>query len=808
MPHWTALAGRFALVAWLALASALASAVGTASGFATLDRGEFALLPSDEAPTPATTWQPVTLPDRWSATRPGATGVAWYRLPWTVDAVARRSYAVYLKGTNAQVRVYVNGIYVGATGEFDGPRPRSFDQAQAFDVPPRLLVAGRNVVLLQVNSPTADSTGIDVVLAGAEVELRDQALRELAIHTLAPAVVSVASIVVGLSILFLWLRRRETAYGLFGVAALLWGAHTAVSLLPYQPLPNPHYAILWNTVYMVVVVLLSLFCADFVGLRSRLYRRAAVGFALAVGPLLYASLLVGAPPYGALGAVAAVARAFGIAVVFVALAAVARYAASRRSIEGLLLLVAGGVAAGFGVHDWLVARGGAAIRPLWLVPYSAVFFLTLFGWVLVDRFVRALNAAERANAALEARVQEKSAALVRQLAVTETARRNADELRQQAEAARSRAEAADRAKSRFLAAASHDLRQPLHALGLVAATLGERSSDAGTRSSVERIRALVASLETLLSSLLDVSKLEAGAIVAVPRDFPLDTLFARIANDFAPEASDAGLVFLVLPTRRVARSDPLLLERILRNLVANALKYTKRGGVLVGCRQRGSGLSIEVWDTGPGIPAAEQGRIFEEFYQIGNPGRDRSQGLGLGLAIVRRLAGLLRHEVEVRSRVGRGSMFRVGVPEGVAREARPLEAADPQPGVLAGRRVLVVDDEAAVREAMVDALAAWGCQGSAFAGAPDVPPDASPPDAMIVDYRLAGGTDGLAAIAELRARFGRAIPALLVSGESSVAGIARIRASGIPLLHKPVPPARLRAALQFVLRAGADALQD
>jgi signal transduction histidine kinase len=445
---------------------------------------------------------------------------------------------------------------------------------------------------------------------------------------------------------------------------------------------------------------------------------------------------------------------------------------------------------------------------VWLVPYAAVFFLTLFGWVLVDRFVRALNAAERANAALEARVQEKSAALVRQLAVTETARRNADELRQQAEAARSRAEAADRAKSRFLAAASHDLRQPLHALGLVAATLGERSSDAGTRSSVERIRALVASLEALLSSLLDVSKLEAGAIVAAPRDFPLDPLFARIANDFAPEASDAGLVFLVLPTRRFARSDPLLLERILRNLVANALKYTKRGGVLVGCRQRGSGLSVEVWDTGPGIPAAEQGRIFEEFYQIGNPGRDRSQGLGLGLAIVRRLAGLLGHDVEVRSRVGRGSMFRVRVPEGVAREARPIEAADPQPGVLAGRRVLVVDDEASVREAMVDALAAWGCQGSAFARALDVPPDASPPDAMIVDYRLAGGTDGLAAIAELRARFGRAIPALLVSGESSVAGIARIRASGIPLLHKPVPPARLRAALQFVLRAGTDVLQD
>ncbi len=786
----------------------LASAPALGAGAVILDRGLFTLSAATDPPPADAAWRPVALPDRWDASRPGSTGAAWYRLAWNVDAVPAGTWAVLLKATNAQTRVFVNGTYVGSTGAFDGPRPRSFEQAQAFDVPRQLVVAGPNVVQLHVNSPTADATGVDVVLVGPKAEVRRRAARELVVHTLAPAVVSVATIVVGLSILLLWLRRRERVYALFGVAALLWGLHTAVSLLPVQPLPNPHYAILWNAVYMLFAVLLSLFCADFVGFGSRLYRLVAIGFILLLLPALYGSLLFGAPPLGALGVVASAVRAAGITIVLIALAAVARYAARERSVESLLLLVAGAVAAGFAVHDWVVARDPAAVRPVWLVPYAAVFFLTLFGWVLVDRFVRALNAAERANAALEIRVREKSAALVRQLADTETARRNADELRQQAEAARSRAEAADRAKSRFLAAASHDLRQPLHALGLVAATLGERSSDAGTRSSVERIRTLVASLEALLSSLLDVSKLDAGAIVAAPRDFPLDPLFARIANDFAPEAGDAGLVLLVLPTRRVARSDPLLLERILRNLVANALKYTKRGGVLVGCRKRGSSLSIEVWDTGPGIPAAEQGRIFEEFYQLGNPGRDRSQGLGLGLAIVRRLAGLLGHDVDVKSRVGRGSVFRVRVPEGVARATSSVEAGDPQPGVLTGRRVLVVDDEATVREAMVDALAAWGCQGTAFAGALDVPPGTPAPDAMIVDYRLAGGADGLTTLADLRARFGREIPALLVSGESSVAEIARIRASGIPLLHKPVPPARLRAALQFVLRAGSDTAQD
>ena len=775
-------------------------AIAADSALQTLGHGSFLLSEAPEPPPAAAPWQPVRLPDRWDANHPGQRGIAWYRLAWEIDAVAPSSYAVLLKATNAQTRVYVNGSYVGTTGVFDGPRPRGFDQAQAFDVPAKLLVPGANTIHLQVNSPTADATGIDVVLAGPETDVRRQALRELLIHAVAPGIVSVATVVVGLSTLLLWLRRRERLYLLFGVAAVLWGLHTAVSILPAQPLPNPHYAILWNAVYMLFAVLLSLFCADFVGLRWTPYRRLAIGFALLVVPVLYGSLLFGGPPHGALGAAASITRAIGIAIVLVALAAVARYAAARRSIESLLLLLAGAVAAGFAVHDWVIARDPQSIRPVWLVPYAAVFFLSLVGWVLVDRFVRALNAAERANVALERRVQEKSAALTRQLADTESARRQAEESRRQAEAARMLAETADRSKSRFLAAASHDLRQPLHALGLLAAALGERARDAHTQSIVERIRTLVTSLEALLSALLDVSKLEAGIVVATPRDFGLDALLGRIANDFAPEAVDDGIELLVLPTRRFVRSDPLLLERILRNLVANALKVTQRGGVLVGCRRRGADLSIEVWDTGPGIPVAEQGRIFEEFYQIDNPGRDRSKGLGLGLAIVRRLADLLGHEVSLASRLGRGSVFRVRVPQAASQENRSETATPPPPGALAGRRILVIDDEAAVREGMRDALGAWGCIADTCAGPTDVPAGMPAPDVLVVDYRLAGGADGLMAIAELRSRFGRDVPALLVSGESSGAELARIKASGIPLLHKPVPPARLRAALVYVLR--------
>ncbi len=279
------------------------------------------------------------------------------------------------------------------------------------------------------------------------------------------------------------------------------------------------------------------------------------------------------------------------------------------------------------------------------MPYAALAFLVLVGWILIDRFVRALNEAERSNVELERLVDEKSAALTAQLERTREAR--------------DAAEAADRAKSRFLAAASHDLRQPLHALGLFAAKLPEHVQDAEGARLADRMRHSVESLESLLSSLLDISRLDAGAIEPRPQAIALDALLDRLAGDFAPVALERGLKLAVVRTRLVVRSDPVLLERIARNLVDNALKHTRRGGVVVGARRRGSRVAIEVHDSGPGIPAEERERVFEEFYQIGNPERDRSRGLGLGLAIVRRLAGLLGHRIEVDSEPGRGSVFRV-----------------------------------------------------------------------------------------------------------------------------------------------------
>jgi CheY-like chemotaxis protein/anti-sigma regulatory factor (Ser/Thr protein kinase) len=331
--------------------------------------------------------------------------------------------------------------------------------------------------------------------------------------------------------------------------------------------------------------------------------------------------------------------------------------------------------------------------------------------------------------------------------------------------------------------------------------------DADGRALVQRITASVSALEALLSALLDVSKLDAGVVVAHARDFAMRPLLDRLIDECMPQALESGLSLGVVCGDVIVRSDPMLLERIVRNLITNALRYTEVGGVVIGCRRRGSRFAIEVWDSGRGIPASELDRIFEEFYQVDSPSRDRARGLGLGLAIVRRLADLLGHEVQVASRPGRGSVFRILVPRGELRAVRVVEEGAPCAS-MSGKRVLVVDDEVDVRDATARVLAQWGCIVVTAENRETALRECSTaPDAMIVDFRLANGADGLDAIRALRARFG-VVPALLVSGASTAGDLARIEASGIPLLHKPLPPARLRSVLAHLLHGGAAALHE
>ncbi len=790
-----AIAGRLgssclALIAWLALPlPAAVAGPPDASEVRSIEEARF--VPGAGRPSSADQGRAQALPHVWKSTDPQLTGDAWYAMPLHLAAEPVGLQAVYLQGITVPAELWLNGVRVGATGPLDGRRPRSYEQSQLFTLGEGKLRAGDNELLLHVRAATPSLAALAPLRIGAAAALRREATRDLVVHTLGPAAVAVVNVTVGLSLLALWLRRRDPSYvALFGVATILWGLHTGVSLLPEPPIPNPHYGIWWHGVYMLFVALLCLFSVRFAQCNWPRYERLAIGYALLVVPVLYAALAVGiASP------VSDAIRLGGIVLVAWALVGVARYVRDHRGTDSRLLLLTGVVSVAFAIHDWLAAISGTSVRPVWLVPYAALAFLVLVGWILVDRFVRALNDAERVNAGLESAVAEKSAALVSQLAATH--------------AAKDAAEAANVAKSRFLAAASHDLRQPLHAIGLFASALAEHARGPDERLLVQRISRSVDSLETYFSSLLDVSRLDAGAMVAEVSDVPANELLDRVAHDFAPVALERGLSLAVVPSRAYLRTDPMLIERILRNLVANALRYTTSGGVVVGCRRRGGAIALEVWDTGPGIAPQEHTRIFDEFYR-GEAAVDADQrGLGLGLSIVARLAALLGHRVDFDSKPGRGSVFRVLLPRGDGTLSAPASADPVALGSLAGRTVVVIDDEAPVREGMQKLLETWGCRTVAAADA-DVAlaelGEGKRPDALIVDYRLAGSRDGLDAMAAIRAAHGN-VPALLVSGESHPAQLARIRESGLMVLHKPVPAARLRSALAHLLqrRAGADA---
>jgi signal transduction histidine kinase/CheY-like chemotaxis protein len=378
-----------------------------------------------------------------------------------------------------------------------------------------------------------------------------------------------------------------------------------------------------------------------------------------------------------------------------------------------------------------------------------------------------------------------------------------DELQAQtaaADRARATAEAANRGKTQFLAAASHDLRQPLHAMGLFAAALSSRAQDVQVRHLVGSINASVEALERLFSALMDVSKLDAGAIEARRASFPLAPVLDRLEREFGPLASAKGLSFRVVQTSLWIESDPILLERILANFASNAVRYTERGGVVIGARRRHGRVSLQAWDSGIGIPPAECERIFEEFYQVGAADSQSGKGMGLGLAIIRRLATLLDHPVRVQSAPGKGSCFSVEVPRTPSRtsrcESRPLTPVDPATP-LAGSCVAVVDDEEIVVEGMQALLATWGATAIGASSGDTILSALGEaetyPDLIIADYRLGHGELGIDVVARIRYEIGSPIPALLISGDSSTETLETLRRSGVDFLLKPVLPEELKA---------------
>ena len=304
-------------------------------------------------------------------------------------------------------------------------------------------------------------------------------------------------------------------------------------------------------------------------------------------------------------------------------------------------------------------------------------------------------------------------------------------------------EQSNAAKTRFLASASHDLRQPLHAISLLAGLLAQQNPSEGQRGVIGRINHSAEAMESLLNGILDLSRLDAGS--DHPRLVSIDvrSLFDRLERTFVPTAASRGLVLRLRARQAWVASDVAMLTRMLDNLVGNALRYTRDGGVLVAARPRGPGhIALEVWDTGIGIPADKLEEVFAEFVQLHNPARDRSLGLGLGLSIVRRTAQLLGYPLEVESRVGRGTVFRLVVPVAPPSEFPLVDESSVEPDELdaEGLSVMVVDDEEPIRHAMAGLLESWGCQAlvaeDGAAALALVPAGGAVPDALLCDYPL------------------------------------------------------------------------
>lgn len=389
-----------------------------------------------------------------------------------------------------------------------------------------------------------------------------------------------------------------------------------------------------------------------------------------------------------------------------------------------------------------------------------------------------------------------------------------DQLRiekQAAEDARREAEIANRAKTQFFTAASHDLRQPLHAMGLFAEALRQRTHEPEVANLVMSINASVDALEGLFSELLDITKIDSGNIEVHPQGFEMADILRKIRLHFEPTAFEKGLALRLRGGQRVVHGDPVLVERIVRNLVSNAIRYTNDGTVLVACRQRGDKVLVQVWDTGLGIKPEEQAKIFEEFYQVPNTpaiAAHQRKGLGLGLAIVKRLAALMDAPLTLRSEAGKGSVFTLELPVGV----RPRPQAQALPGkgpvglTLEGKRIVVVEDEPAVLAGIEVLLKGWGATlvafdsvGAASDWAAQADPQADRPDLLIVDFRLENGRTGVDAITALRGRFGAGVPAIVVTGSTMTGHDKEAQEKDFHILLKPVVPNKLRAMIAFKL---------
>ncbi len=718
-------------------------------------------------------WKTVQLPDSWvqRGLATGSRGI--YRFEFELQARPQLPWALWAERLSNAHELWINGQHLSGDLGQDALQQRGRMQTLWIGIPPMMLRPGINTLELRVdNGPRA---GLSVLNLGPADEMAGQFERAEMMWADLPRWLNIGGAALSAFMLLIWWRRRsEVAIGCVGALWLLSSVRN-YSYFTHNPMNSHAFADwLYFTSFAVSTLLLGELVMALANRQLRWWRRLL--YATAVGlPVLGAVLL----PWNLLQWLRGWSFPLMLAVSLPALPLVLRHGRDqgwqsyRAFAVGLSLTLAASV------HDYFYHQGYTSVMDRYWMPMLMPVVLGLFGWTLITRMINAMAEVQQLNSDLELRVAQRTRAL----------------------------ELANAAKSRFLSSASHDLRQPVVAIGLSVGLLREQIEAVPQRRMLDQIIEAVGSLERLLIGLLDLSRLDAGTTRTSVQPLRLQPIFDAIAVHEADHARSRGLRLRFRPTDLAVRSDPVLLEQILRNLVSNGLRYTRWGGVLVAARRRQGGVLLQVWDTGVGIAPGDQAVIFEEFVQVDNPARQRRPegGMGLGLAIVRRSATLLGHRLSLSSRLGSGSCFSLWLPcAGPVQTPAPAEP-EPLPLSLVGMRVLLVEDDDAVRASLKARLQAWGATVLAYdsgqhllAAVPHDPENAALfADLLISDQRLPD-IAGIALVQAVRERCGY-LPALLITGDTAPEQLAKLQASGVPVLHKPFRAEALMAALERLL---------
>lgn len=769
------------LLAWLAGAMPAMAGARDAPAPQELREAEFAT-------SAAGPWTRVTLPDTWSQRGVARPAMGWYRWRVTLPTPpgARREgqpaadstlWALRADRLGSRHRLWLNGALLhDSFGEDEVGRAQALPLL--LQLPPALLRPGDSQMLLQVDSGLR--AGLSPLRLGPATAMALEHRISQNLSVALPQQLNLAAAgACGFALLMWWRRRSEAAMGWFGLLGLGVSLRNQAYYVVNPGLPPALTSALFFATQVGTVVALGMFAMSLTRRRPRGYRPLLLGGGAAMVLLGVAAGVWSGT--AALDRLRTVAYPLLGALALPALVLIAQRVRAMRGGELAALLASLVVVMVAGAHDYRFQQGHLAITEHWWLPLATPLMVLAFAVLMVGRMAQAMSQVEVLNLTLEQRVRERTHALA-----TATA-----------------------AKSRFLAAASHDLRQPVVTIGLLVSLLREQLVAPAQRHMVAKVDEAVAAMEALLARLLDLSRLDSGTVRVRLQQLALQPLFDAVAVHEGEAARQKGLLLRVRPTALAVRADAALLEQILRNLVSNAVRYTDAGGLLLAARRAADGqVRLQVWDSGRGIPAHQQAAVFEEFVQLDNPQRDRAQGLGLGLAIVQRSADLMGATLGLRSVPGRGSCFSLLLPGAAAPEDGTTPSVAPALRWLAGRHLVLVDDDSAVREALSARLQAWGASVAAFDGprALRAALDALPPgerraDLLITDLRLPGGS-GFDVVALARRRFGQ-LPVLVVTGNTAPADIAALGDSGLAVLHKPFRAEQLRAAINEALAAPA-----